>query len=181
MTNFGAPSGPPPGHYRASDGQDYPVPPGYVLGADGQLHAVAPPGPATTTEAAAWEWNAASALVVGGAVGAFIGAFLPWATVGALSVAGTDGDGVLTLILGIAAGALGVSGIRKGKKGLLIGSLVCAALIAIIAGIDIADINSLADGPFGLTAKPGGGIILTLVAGIAGAVGSVLALRQRSS
>lgn len=178
MTNFDPPTGPPPGHYRASDGQDYPVPPGYVLGADGQLHATADPT-AAATATGAWEWNAASALVVGGAAGAFIGAFLPWAKVGALSVAGTDGDGVLTLILGIAAGALGVGGIRKGGKGLLIGSLVCAALVAVIAVIDIADINSVADGPFGLTAEPGGGIILTLAAGIAGVVGSILAIRGR--
>jgi hypothetical protein len=123
----------------------------------------------------------ASGLIVGGAAGAFIGAFLPWATVGAFSVAGTDGDGVLTLILGIAVGALGVSGIRTAKKGLLIGSLIRAALIAIIATIDIADINSVADGPFGLTAKPGGGIILTLAAGVVGTLGCVLALRSRSS
>lgn len=181
MSNAADPSGPPPGHYRASDGQDYPIPAGYVLGADGQLHAVAVTPGAPLAASRAWEWNLASLLTVGGAAGAFIGAFLPWATVGALSVAGTDGDGVLTLILAIAAGTLGVAGIRKASKGMLIASLVCAALITMIATYDIADISSVADGPLGLTVEPGGGLILTLIAGLAGVAGSGVALRSRRS
>lgn len=44
--------------------------------------------------------------VIGG-IGALIvivGAFLPWATWGLFSVAGIEGDGVTTLILGLIAG-----------------------------------------------------------------------------
>lgn len=38
-----------------------------------------------------------------GVIGAFvaIGSFLPWARVGIFSLAGTDGDGVFTLIIGV--------------------------------------------------------------------------------
>lgn len=133
--------------------------------------------PAATTPATTWTWNAASTLTVAGAAAVFIGAFLPWASVGAFSKAGTDGDGVLTLLLSIGAAGFGVPGIRGGKKGLLIGSLVCAALALVIGGIDMADIGSMTDAPFGLEVKIGGGLYLTVAGAIAGVFGAALAIR----
>ena len=37
-----------------------------------------------------------------GFVGVILGAFLPWSRVLIFSVSGTDGDGVITLLLGVA-------------------------------------------------------------------------------
>lgn len=183
MTEHGAVP-PPPGHYLASDGRYYPVPAGYVLGQDGQLHPAPspPPSPALgAPSAAGWTWGLASIATVLGAAAAFIGSFLPWATAGPFTVAGTDGDGMITLVLAVAAGALGAGGIAKASKGMLIGSAVCAALVLLIGIVDIADINSVADGPFGLEASVGGGLILTTLGGLVGVIGAILALRDRRS
>ena len=178
-TEYNTPPGPPPGHYVAPDGQYHPVPPGHVLGADGLIYPVAQAPGAPVAQASAWSWNLASLLIVGGAAVVAVGAFMPWASVGPFSAAGTDGDGILTLILALGAGPLGAFGILKSKKGLLIGSLICAALILAIAAYDTANISSVADGPFGLTPEVGGGLYLTLIGAVAGIVGPVLAMRRR--
>ena len=166
------------GTYRAADGQDYPIPPGYAIGADGQLHPIAAAAAPPVAKTSAWEWNAASILTVAGAAVVFIGAFMPWATIGPFSAAGTEGDGVLTLILAIAAGAMGVPGILKSRKGLLVGSLICATLAFLIGAYDIANISTIADAPFGLDPQVGSGLYLTVLGAIAGIVGPVLAIRR---
>jgi len=134
------------------------------------------PGAASATATTGWEWNAASILTVVGAVLVVLGAFLPWAKVGFLSVDGTEGDGILTLILGLAAGLLGALGFLKGAKGLLIGSIVCAGLALLIGVYDIANINSVVDGPFGLEVEVGMGLYLTVLGAAAGVAGPILKL-----
>lgn len=195
MTNFGDPMrpDPQPGYYRASDGNDYPIPPGQYLASDGQLYPLAaqpthqappplpPTGPATFTgappavqpSATPWVWNAPSILILAGAGAVFVGAFLPWASVGPFSVSGTDGDGVLTLILALVAGVIGVFALRKSSVGLAIGSLVAAGLSFAIAAYDIANINSVGDNDF-FEASVGGGLYLTALGALAGIVGAAL-------
>ena len=173
------PPGPPPGYYRAVDGNDYPIPPGHVLGADGQLYPVQGPPP-PPVRSSTWEWNLTSVLTVAGAAAVFIGAFLPWASIGAFSAAGTDGDGVITLVLAIGAGGLGAAGLSKANAGLLVGSLICAALIFLIGAYDMANISAFADAPFGLEPRIGGGLYLTVVGAVAGLVSAVLALRNHT-
>lgn len=137
------------------------------------------PGPDRAT---GWRWDAGSILIIVGSVGAFIGAFLPWATLGVLSKAGTEGDGVITLILALLGGLLGFGGISRGRSGMLVGSLICAALIVLVAIIDIADIGTIGDRTMGLEPDVGSGLLLTLVAGGCGVLGAILALvTQRRS
>jgi hypothetical protein len=59
-----------------------------------------------------------------------VGALLPWATViapfvGTISAAGTDGDGVITLVLGLLVGACGIVGLRsqRGKAAKIAGAI----------------------------------------------------------
>jgi hypothetical protein len=171
---------PPPGYYLASDGQHYPVPPGQYLASDGRLYPIAAaPGAAPATAAgSAWRWTPGVVCVLAGSVAAVIGSFLPWANAGPFSVAGTDGDGALTLVLGAAAGALGGAANGTKKIGFAIGSLVTAALVVVIAAIDIGDVASLADNAL-IEVEVGGGLVLTLLGGGAAMVGAVLQLLRR--
>jgi len=83
----------------------------------------------------------------------------------------------LALLVGIvAAGLLGALGFLKGAKGLLIGSIVCAGLALLIGVYDIANINSVVDGPFGLEVEVGMGLYLTVLGAAAGVAGPILKL-----
>lgn len=167
---------PPPGSYRASDGRDYPIPRGQYLASDGRLYPLptAPP----SFPAPGWRWTPASGLIVGGSLGVVIGAFLPWATVGPFSKAGTDGDGVITLILGLACAAFGVAALSRARRGYAVTALVAAVLAVVVAIIDIGDVSSVAEGPLGIEAEVGVGLVLTLVAGLVAVAGCVVAIRS---
>lgn len=167
----GAPPPPPPPPPAQWNVPPPSSPPPYGVPSSHASWQAPPPAPST-----GWRWDAGSILVIVGSFGAFIGAFLPWATLGAFSKAGTEGDGVITLILAVLGGLLGFAGISRVRSGMLIGSLICAALITLVAIIDIADIASAGDSSFGLEPDVGGGLILTLIAGGCGVVGAVLAL-----
>jgi len=109
-----------------------------------------------------------------------IGAFLPWATAGPYSSAGTDGDGIITLLLGLLAGALVGAGILKRNTGLLVASLLAAVVVLLIGVYDMANIGSQTDGPFGIEVTIGGGLYLTVVGAVAAAVGPIVAMARRN-
>src|SRR5688572_940164 len=79
-------------------------------------------------------------LMLSGAAGLVIGAFLPWASAGPFDVAGTDGDGVLTLLLGLIIGAL--TWTRKAPR--LVAVLIGLALF--IGLYDLVDVGRVAGG-----------------------------------
>ena len=86
------------------------------------------------------KWQLLS-LVAAGAI--VVGSLLPWAEVsavlvGQLSVAGTDGDGILTLILGAIVGVLAITG---NKTAAILAFLGCIAIL----GIAVYDMANLAD------------------------------------
>jgi len=104
------------------------------------------------------------------AIGAYVAAGLiligslgPWGTVLGLSVAGTEGDGVITLIFGVAAAImvyLTVSaGASKPKFRAQWVTVALGALTTVIAIFDIFDISS------NEAVSPGWGIWLVLLAG----------------
>jgi len=78
---------------------------------------------------------------------AIIGALLPWATVssvfGTVSVTGTDGDGVIVLVVSAIIALLATLELtsRSGRE-LRIGSALLAALVGIVA---LVDYNNIAD------------------------------------
>src|SRR5690606_12944525 len=147
-----------PGWWMASDGRWYPphLAPGAVP---------APPvSPAAVRTSADWAAFGCSVAVVAGS-------FMPWVDAGFISAAGTEGDGMLTLVLG--AIAVFTSLVRKS-----IGTIVAMALVVLIAGYDVANISTMADDSF-ITVSPGMGLILVLLAGIGAIVAAAVARGQR--
>lgn len=127
-------------------------------------------------------------LVLGGAGLLLLGSFLPWATVSvkmagaeaiSRTVSGLDGDGTITLVLGI--GALVLTLLKNPPKAKLFAliALILAGLAALIGFIDIFRLtkNSDADAIMaatggGLSVTPGIGLILVIIGGAAAAFGS---------
>lgn len=84
--------------------------------------------------------------LAGGALLAFVGSFLPWATLSFLglrvNVAGTRGDGKLTLILGLAIGVGFILLFRNSSRAGPIVACISAVLALIVSGYDLLNITS---------------------------------------
>lgn len=102
------------------------------------------------------------------------GAFLPWATWGSISIAGIEGDGRVTLLLGIVAGVLlvGFPGGKRSACGSLLGFL-----IALIGCYDALDVTRIA--PFGIRARVGVGLFGTIAGGLIMVASGIISLRKR--
>lgn len=161
---------------------DQPPGPDWWLGTDGNWYppstapVASPPDP-KVDPLAGW-------LLTGGSAAVVLGSFLPWATItgpfGTLSRPGTDGDGLLTLIGGAIAGALGIALLRgSNKRSLAIASLVLSGLVLVVAFIDTASVSSLvADVRSGLAyASVGVGLWITDLGALVAVAGSILWLR----
>ncbi|HEX6417232.1 MAG TPA: hypothetical protein VFZ77_02005 [Acidimicrobiales bacterium] len=123
-------------------------------------------------------------LVVGTAVVA-IGALLPWATVNAglvsVSKAGTDGDGVITLLLALVVGGLVLAKWKAGlSRAVVIVSLVLGAIVLAVATYDAIDVASTVEESefVEVRASVGIGLWLTLVGRIAMIAGAIWELRS---
>lgn len=174
----GEPTGPPP------------QPPGPP---PANLPPVPPPGPTPTslphTATAAGEAGVERWLLAGGAVGLIIGAFLPWVTltaifIGTVSFAGTEGDGLITLGLGVLAGVVAGRTIftaRPAGRGIAITLVVVAAIATLVAGYDLTNIQrAVWDLPDDVPGKAsvGIGLWLTTLAAVALLAGGILALTR---
>lgn len=114
---------------------------------------VAVPDSISSHTAAFDQFSTGEKLVFVGAALTTLGAFLPWVTVFGTSVAGVQGDGVLTLILGlIAAGLLWW---RSWNRRIQLGTLTVGSLIVLIT----LSAMSRAAG-FGLYLTLAGGLVL---------------------
>lgn len=101
---------------------------------------------------------------------AFIGALLPWARVptflGDMTVAGTDGDGIIVIVFAILA-ALAVAGFAAWRKRWIgIVTVLCGVIITIIGIVDTANVERLADAD-DLPVSVGAGLYIVMLAGIA--------------
>ena len=117
-----------------------------------------------------------------GALGLVIGAFLPWITataafIGTMNVSGIDGDGKLTAGIGA---LLVISGlISKGKPGKMYSA--ASGVFAVIAGLLListwsnvsSSVAGLADNEFGM-ASVGSGLYLSALAAILAAIGGFM-------
>lgn len=124
-------------------------------------------------------------LVIGGAAAVVLGALLPWATVSAgfltATKAGTEGDGVITLVLALIVGGLAFVKWKAGwGRGVVITFLLLGLLISLIAVIDTIDVaTTSSDSEFiEVDASVGIGLWLTLLASIAMVVGAIWSLRS---
>lgn len=111
--------------------------------------------------------SAVSILVV------LLASFLPWASFAGFTAWGLEGDGVITLVLGLAGAVLLaintglIGGARRTGPGLPITLLVVASLVALVGLIDMNGLASI-------------GLYLTFLGGVAWVVGAVWQLVQRS-
>lgn len=115
-----------------------------------------------------------------------VGSFLPWASVSILgqevTVDGMDGDGAITLIGGVLVGALALAAhLQRPARWKVVTALVVAALVTLVAVIDIVDVNSrVADveGDFAvdIEASIGIGLWLVLAGGIVATLAAALTL-----
>ena len=106
-------------------------------------------------------------------VATVIGAIGPWQTTFLVDLAGTDGDGVLTLVLGSLAGLLLLT--KQPGSGWLALAGVLAGIGAVVAAYDLVQILNSEQEVFGQQVElvhPGWGLWLTIVASIALAVAS---------
>lgn len=100
----------------------------------------------------------------------FIAAFLPWATVdtaiGSVSASGTDGDGVITLLLAIiAVAAVGASAVGLRLSEGIAG--VMGIAIALIGIVDWSDVAGVVDAQGLASVSVGAGLVLTTLGGVA--------------
>jgi hypothetical protein len=152
-----------PGWWLASDGKWYPPP----------MEALPPPPPPPGSTG----WNSRSLndrVAGGGSAAVAVGSVLPWASVttfiGTISKNGTDGDGMLTLILGVVATFV----VMKGKsRKVALGVLVVAALIA---AFDIVDVMSTSED--GIEASVGVGLWIVALGAVTGIYGLISELRS---
>jgi hypothetical protein len=110
--------------------------------------------------------------IVGG-VGLILGSLGPWITArtpfGTISANGTEGDGTITLILGITVVVM--SAIPSSNTGLRIAIGLVAGLAALVGLYELVNINQRAEEiaqvtTIGLNASAGWGVWLTLAGGV---------------
>ncbi len=94
-----------------------------------------------------------------------LAAFLPWVSIFGISALGIEGDGVITLLLALAGGAVlaMTSGLVKAKSLGRKGEIALVVLAALVALIGLLDMNGAA----------AIGLYLTLFGGVAWAVAAV--------
>jgi hypothetical protein len=143
--------------------------------------AVAPALPASANI----PWNAV--MIVAGGAFAMLGSFLPWITataafVGTISRNGIDGggDGLITIILGLAAAACGVDVYRRRTRVASIGALACGLGLVGIVALDIGSINDrIADiNTESAFASVGMGIYVVALGGVLAILGGVAAVSE---
>jgi hypothetical protein len=125
-------------------------------------------------------------VVVAGVALIALGSFLPWASVtlfGAeITIDGMDGDGPITLFGAFVVGALMLAAhLQRPSTAKVVTSLVFAALVTLVAIVDIVDVQSrVADveGGVGLDvdASIGVGLWMVLLGGVVATAGTALTL-----
>jgi hypothetical protein len=107
-----------------------------------------------------------------------LGAFMPWVKLGIISASGTDGDGVITLLLAVVAGGLILIGAGRKSSTWLSGALLLVAGgVVAIAVYDMANIQheiSTSDNIFAAHATIGEGLYATFLGGLGLLLGTVL-------
>ena len=147
-----------------------------------------PPPPARNGDGGLVSTRTGFHILLGAGALLVVGALLPWATViapfvGTISAAGTDGDGVITLVLGLVVGACGFVGLRsqRGKAAKIAGA-IGLVVAAVIGCYDVALIsNAAGDVPeldLELHVSVGMGLWLTVAAAMGG-LGGLFLTRAR--
>jgi hypothetical protein len=103
-------------------------------------------------------------LALAGGVLAVVGAVMPWVSAGPFSTAGIDGDGMFTLLFGVAAGAIVLFRDWETVDRLGVGLLgVLTGLVAVNVYSNLGEVGGSTDI---IDVSAGFGLHLTLLAGI---------------
>lgn len=175
------PAGPPntPQHYNPQPNNQaqssWPQPP---VSYPGQQQWGAPAASAPVATPVNRRMPAIVALV--GAVVIIVGSVMPWASVMDIyTVNGTDGDGVLTIICAVLAGAFVLPALMgKGPRWMFVIPLFFGLVAAAIGGYDLANLADAVAGQDGM-AKLGAGLPIVIFGGLAAVVGGVLGLIKK--
>ena len=114
----------------------------------------------------------------------FIGAFGPWATVfSVLSVSGTDGDGTIVLIAGLAIGAMLVLHyFAKARLWTLIVAVIAALIGAATSIYDLADIqNAISNSQYRGLISVGWGLWVDAIASVSAVISIVVLARVKDA
>lgn len=109
--------------------------------------------------------------LVGTGVLMAVGSFMPWGQVGIISLAGTDGDGMLTLVAGAVIAIIGIA-----KRASMITGIAVIALAAFSGWVVLNIVGDLADTPEVL----GSGLLLTGGASLFALIAGFKTLGERS-
>ena len=128
--------------------------------------------------------NLIAALVA--AVGIVIGSIGPWVTVLGIDRTNTDGDGIITLVLGAAAAAMLFAVFNLGSDRAKLQTRLCTvciplgALAFLVAATDMGEVTSRHVELFGttITAQPGWGLWLVLLMSVVLVVTALITTRQ---
>lgn len=116
--------------------------------------------------------------LLGGAGALALGSFLPWAKAGPFSVSGTDGDGVLTLVLAVIVAIVAWPTIRTSiGRARSITTAIATALALIICIYDIANVSST--GNEFIEPQVGIGLWMAAGGGAAIVVGLIIGTQRR--
>jgi hypothetical protein len=129
-------------------------------------------------------------LALGGAALVALGSILTWASVSSevieFSKSGLDGDGVLTLPGALVFGGLAASSLLTSwSTGRMIGALVVAVLVGLVAGFNVANLSSRSSdvepAVLDIEVSIGIGLWLVLAGAVTGTAGCVIALAAPKS
>jgi hypothetical protein len=115
-----------------------------------------------------------------------VGSIMPWASIatafGTVSVAGTEGDGKITLALGVGLLILAAVQISNANPGLRLFSAIVGAGTGVVAVIDIANVSSKVGEVSSAFARAsvGSGLYVVLVGGALAIIGAVAGGRKAS-
>lgn len=108
-----------------------------------------------------------------------VGSMGPWASVLFFSVAGTEGDGVITLIIGVVAALIAGFSLTRPSNGKFLVMALLLGGAALIGIYDWAELERLVDSTDPFRIEVGWGLVLMTVAAGAGCVLSFASLGRR--
>ena len=124
-----------------------PLPPPGAFSSAGLGGQISSEGSLPQVQRGAWTTRV-RVLVFGGAAGLVLGSLLPWVQIVGImsvSVAGTDGDGVFTLILGIVVALL--FAVIRPRLAVAVTGLVAGAIAVLVAIVEMIDVSGRINDP----------------------------------
>lgn len=112
-------------------------------------------------------------VTLAGGIAIIVGSFMPWATLGPFSAAGTNGDGTITAVLGALVAIIATIALTKPPlpRRLAVPAFIIALLSAVVTIIDSVNVSRNDAG-----ASVGSGLILCLLGSLAASGGSIVGL-----